>query len=132
MKESAAEAAFALLVKAQGWPVPKREHRFHPQRRWRFDFAWTDVSLAGGWRLAVEIEGVTRQGGRHQRATGFLNDAEKYLEAMRLGWLVLRVPASWICRGERMVWRREVVETIGGLLVDGGRRAAEQERKKPS
>mgnify|MGYP000595384776 FL=1 len=34
-------------------PAPEREHRFHPVRRWRFDFAWP------GEKFSVEGEGIT-------------------------------------------------------------------------
>jgi len=27
-------------IQAAGLPEPIRQHRFHPERRWRFDFAW--------------------------------------------------------------------------------------------
>jgi len=63
---------------------PTREHRFHPVRRWRFDFAWPEK------KVAVEIEGGQWISGRHQRPTGFAKDCEKYNAAARLGWKVLR------------------------------------------
>lgn len=66
-------------------PAATPEHRFHPERKWRFDFAWAPQ------RIALEIEGGTWQYGRHNRATGFLRDMEKYREAALLGWMVLRV-----------------------------------------
>lgn len=40
--------------------------------------------------VAVEIEGGKWIRGRHQRPTGFQSDIEKYNEATRLGWRVLR------------------------------------------
>jgi hypothetical protein len=83
---SFAEDAFAAQWDAQTiMPVaPEREFKFHPERRWRFDFCWPAL------KLAVEIEGR----GRHQTFVGFRNDCEKYNEALRLGWRVLRYPAS--------------------------------------
>jgi hypothetical protein len=75
-------------------PAPEREFHFAKKelgREWRFDFAWRC------WKVAVEIEGVTYPGdqlGRHQSATGFVADCEKYNAATMLGWRVLRlVPA---------------------------------------
>ena len=65
-------------------PQPEREYRFAPPRRWRFDFAWP-ASM-----VAVELEGMTRAGGRHQRWGGFQKDAEKYNAATKRGWRVLR------------------------------------------
>lgn len=75
-----------------------REFRFHPTRRWRFDYAITDA------KIAVEIEGgifgrdkekpcptchQTRKG-RHNTIIGMVNDIEKYNTATALGWRVLR------------------------------------------
>lgn len=64
-----------------------REHRFHPDRQWRFDFAIVRA------RLAIEIEGTTFFGGRksgHQTAKGYRKDCEKYNAAVMMGWRVLR------------------------------------------
>ena len=69
---------------AAGLPVPVPEFKFHPTRRWRFDFAWPDR------RLAVEIEGGAWIGGRHTRGAGFINDAIKYNSATEIGWKILR------------------------------------------
>ena len=71
------------FVKA-GLPKPQVEYRFHPTRRWRFDYAWPDL------KLAVEYEGGTWSGGRHTRALGYAKDCEKYNEAALLGWKVFR------------------------------------------
>jgi very-short-patch-repair endonuclease len=73
--------------------MPMREYRFHPERRWRFDFAWPDHFIA------VEVEGLTPLGGRHQRMAGFRSDLEKYNAAAMLGWLVLRFTDLEIKRG---------------------------------
>lgn len=71
---------------AKGTPVPTPEYKFHPTRRWRFDFAWPDH------KLAVEIEGGTfkRGGGRHNRGLGHHADCDKYNAAAIAGWMVLR------------------------------------------
>lgn len=60
------------------------EYRFHPIRRWRFDFA--DPALM----IAVEIEGGTWVGGRHITGSGYAKDCEKYNTATALGWRVFR------------------------------------------
>jgi very-short-patch-repair endonuclease len=65
-------------------PEPEREFRFHPNRKWRVDFAWP-ASM-----LAVEIEGMAYGGGRHQRREGFTRDAEKYRALVAAGWRLLR------------------------------------------
>jgi hypothetical protein len=92
--QSAGEAEFALwLRQALDIPPPIREYQFHPERKWRFDFAWA------AWRLAVEIEGVTAAGGRHQRIGGFKADLEKYGAAFSLGWRVYRCDSAMVSSG---------------------------------
>lgn len=61
-----------------------REYKFHPTRRWRFDFA--DIEN----KIAVEIEGGVWVKGRHTRAQGYINDLVKYNQATVLGWKLLR------------------------------------------
>lgn len=77
---SEAEEAFA---RAWGGRLPafQREFRFHPKRKWRFDFAWPDL------KLALECQGL----GRHQRVKGYRDDCEKKAAAIALGWSVLEV-----------------------------------------
>ena len=77
-----------------GVPEPATEHRFHPKRKWRFDFAWPDV------RLALEVEGGVWTGGRHTRGSGFLGDVEKYNAAAVMGWRVLRCTPSTLLKLE--------------------------------
>ncbi len=88
------EEAFAFQVRACDLPEPTREYRFHPVRKWRFDFAWPAE------KIAVEVEGGEWVQGRHQRAGGFAADAQKYAEAMLLGWQVYRFPGSMITNGQ--------------------------------
>ena len=65
-------------------PIPEKEYKFHPKRKWRFDYAWPD------YKIALEVEGGIWTKGRHVRGTGFLKDMEKYNAATVLGWRVLR------------------------------------------
>jgi very-short-patch-repair endonuclease len=69
---------------------------FHPTRRWRLDFANPEL------KIAIEIEGGIFSGGRHVSPAGFIEDCRKYNEAALLGWMVLRVPASWVDSGEAL------------------------------
>lgn len=70
-----------------------REHRFHPVRRFRFDFAWLRRLLA------VEIDGGTWKFGRHNRPDGFHKDCEKYNLAVMNGWKVLRFDSQMVDDG---------------------------------
>ena len=76
---------FALHWMPYGIPVPEAEYRFHPERKWRFDYAWPDKLVA------LEIEGGAWTQGRHFRGAGAKSDMEKYNEAAMMGWRVLRV-----------------------------------------
>lgn len=91
---SALEDTLLFHIRAVGLPEPEREYKFHPVRRWRFDFAWPDKMLA------VEAEGGTWSRGRHTRGGGFAKDCEKYNEAALLGWCVLRFTADTIKSGQ--------------------------------
>lgn len=113
LKKDELERAFDTQFKALGSDLPKptAHYRFHPSRKWEFDRAWAEHLVA------TEIEGgvygrkiVCHKCGEVQRArkkdgslgaiirpsyghasfSRFKTDAEKYNEAAKLGWLVLR------------------------------------------
>jgi hypothetical protein len=87
-----------LQIKLSELPVPVREYRFHKKRRWKSDFAWPDFNFI------CEVEGGIFVNGRHSRGLGFMNDCEKYNEALILGWKVLRVCSKHIKSGEAINW----------------------------
>lgn len=61
-----------------------REYRFHPTRRWRFDYAFPD------YKVAVEFDGLF--GGKaHTSVRMVAKDSEKMNQAALLGWIVVRV-----------------------------------------
>jgi very-short-patch-repair endonuclease len=80
--EEAFAKVFAIQCKAS--PQPDRQHKFHPERRWRFDFAWPR------YLVAVEIDGGIFMRGRHSRGASFTKDCEKMNAATLLNWKVLR------------------------------------------
>ena len=69
-------------------PYPQVQYKFHPTRRWRFDYAWVAE------RVAVEIDGGQWQvhGGRHNTDA----DREKLNAAAELGWRVLRYSGAML------------------------------------
>jgi hypothetical protein len=71
--------------------MPLIEHKFHPTRKWRFDYAWED------YRIALEVEGGVWVGGRHTSGAGFVKDMEKYNEAACLGWRIIRCQPRELC-----------------------------------
>ena len=75
----------------QDLPEPEAEYRFHPRRKWRFDWAFVKQ------KVAVEVEGNAwgvAGGGRHMKDT----DLEKYNEAVELGWSVFRFSPGMLQR----------------------------------
>lgn len=58
------------------------QHKFHPRRKWRFDFAHLP-SL-----VALEIQGY---GEGHTSYKGMRADYEKHNEAIRHGWVILYI-----------------------------------------
>jgi hypothetical protein len=69
-----------------------KEYKFHPKRRWRFDYAIPDH------KIALEVEGGVWTGGRHIRAQGFLGDMEKYNTATLMGWRVFRTTPDYLLK----------------------------------
>ena len=61
-----------------------KELQFHPDRKWRFDYAFPSR------KIAIEIDGAIWTLGRHNRPRGYLNDMEKLNTAASMGWLILR------------------------------------------
>ena len=94
---SRGEAEFELLLKAHRIPF-QREYRFHPVRRWRFDFVIlkTAYSEPEELKIAVEIEGGIFVQGRHNRGLGMQGDCVKYNAAQVEGWRVLRYTTGQI------------------------------------
>ena len=94
-----------------GLPVPDREVRFHPVRRWRLDLGWP------AQRVGVEVDGgafqrrpcpacgaVVLQGGRHTSGAGFREDCIKLSEAAALGWRLLRCMPEHVKSGQALGW----------------------------
>ena len=97
------EDALAFQLGAMGFHGFEREYRFHPVRRWRFDFAYPEI------KLAVEVEGATWAQGRHTRGSGFEADCEKYNTAALMGWRVLRFPSTWVDDGHALDWVEQAI-----------------------
>lgn len=63
------------------------EYKFHPERKFRFD--WCIPSI----KWACEYEGIFSEQSRHTNKIGYAKDAQKYREALKLGWKVFRYTA---------------------------------------
>ena len=91
------------LLQERGIPIPKHELKFHPVRKWRFDFAWEE------FKIALEIEGMVWHNGRHNRGSGFVKDIEKYNAAALLGWRIIRTTPSDYCKKEFLDFLGEIL-----------------------
>lgn len=60
-----------------------QELRFHPPRRWRFDYACEAL------RIAVEVNGGNFVGGRHSNPVALGKEYEKMGQAVADGWSVI-------------------------------------------
>src|SRR5690625_361976 len=95
MKQKLIDSEFVKDLKSLGFEVVT-ELRFHPIRRWRFDFA------IPGHMIAIEKEGGVWTRGRHTRGKGYINDMEKYNNATALGWKVLRFTPDQMLKKETL------------------------------
>ncbi len=89
MPRSKAEECLAVALAAQslpGWDLTP-EYPFDKARRWRFDFAFPSQ------KLAIEVDGRYHRTHKGQHA-----DSEKFNEATRQGWRVLRLPAGHLSK----------------------------------
>ncbi len=89
--------------KVYGIPEPAAEYRFHPKRRWRFDWAWPIP------KIAVEVDGglFIPGGGRHNRPVTMIKDNEKFNNAALLGWRVLKFTPQQFRNGEAAEFIKE-------------------------
>lgn len=94
---------FTLLCKSDLKLDCIKEHKFHPVRRWRFDYA---IPTA---KIAIEVEGGVWTGGRHTSPKGFLNDIEKYNTATIMGWRLLRTTPDRLCSNETLQMVRDII-----------------------
>lgn len=77
-----------------------QEYKFHPDRKWRFDFAIDPE----GYKIAIEIEGGTWNNGAHVRGKGYADNCEKYNQAQILGWKVFRYTSDMLAKNpEQMI-----------------------------
>ena len=103
---SSAELLLGVQLEQAGIAF-QREVRFHPTRRWRFDFAWVQP---GGGLIAVEIDGGSWIAGRHSRGKGFEADLEKLNTAVLRGWRVLRFTPAMVEDGRALAVIRAALE----------------------
>lgn len=102
MTTSELEAMFEFQLRAVlGVTDFVREYKFHPVRKFRFDFAWPER------KIAVEIDGGTWNHGRHVSGAGFARDAVKSNLAVLDGWRVFHFDSKMVENTEAIEFMRE-------------------------
>ena len=95
-KKTTATDLFTCLCRSELGVRCVKEYRFHPVRKWRFDYAIPEHLVA------LEVEGGVWIGGRHTSPKGFLGDMEKYNTATTMGWKVLRTTPDDLCTNKTL------------------------------
>jgi very-short-patch-repair endonuclease len=115
------KARLSFYLRAEGLGHFELEHKFHPVRKWRIDLAFVAE------KLAIEIEGVTPEGGRHQRIAGFRNDIKKYNELTVMGWRLLRFMPEMVSSGYAV---HHIKRALEGGATTGGEKGAGNVRQE--
>ena len=89
-EKSPGEEQFVLDCRIAGLSPFLRQYKFHPTRKWLFDFARPEC------KLAIEVEGGVFSSGGHVRGKGYESNCEKYNAAVKLGWRVLRYSTDMV------------------------------------
>ena len=113
--------AFVLLCKGELKRECVKEYKFHPVRKWRFDYAIPSALVA------LEVEGGVWTGGRHTSPKGFLNDMEKYNTATLMGWSVYRTTPEDLLTGKTIDLLKTAI--FGSFGAENGLKSAEIDRK---
>ncbi len=93
----------------------QRGYKFHPTRKWKFDFALPE------YKIAIEYEGGIYSGGGHTRGYHYWSDCIKYRQAALLGWVVLRYVCNDLDRKKQKSKSKEVTYTgegVEGIVKD--------------
>lgn len=94
----------AVVVKwfAEHGVIATPEVKFHPDRKWRFDFTFDN-------RVALEVQGGLFSGGRHSRGAALMKEHEKLNAAACLGWRVLFCIPQNLCMVETVEMVKEAI-----------------------
>jgi very-short-patch-repair endonuclease len=105
------------LWKTCATPV-QQEFRFHPTRKWLFDFALVDE------RIAIEIQGAIWKGraGGHTSGKGMQRDMDKRNAGVALGWRVLTFSTDDVLSGRAKEFIRKllIMEQCGRVNSERG------------
>lgn len=82
-----------LHIRASRLPVPIRDYRAIPDRKFLIDLAWPER------KLSVEVDGGEFMRGRHSRGAGMASDCEKANLLVLAGWKCLRFTGGQVKDG---------------------------------
>ena len=103
MYDSKLERDFHKLWKKQTKVPLKPQHKFHPVRKWAFDFAHIPTLTA------IEIQGY---GEGHTSYEGMMSDYEKHNEALRYGWVTIYIMSAHLTPKKAVQTIRYILDII--------------------
>jgi hypothetical protein len=60
--------------------------------------------------IAIEVEGLVKKGkSRHTTISGYIGDTEKYNEAIRHGWRVIRLVQTQLLKTSTLELLRDII-----------------------
>jgi len=93
-----------LILAETDMPVPVKQYRFAPPRRWKFDFAYVDK------KIGIECNGGIYIKGKHTFGAQLEKDYEKLNQAAIEGWKVLQFSLGQIESGEAVQKIKEALK----------------------
>jgi len=116
-KNKILQRTFETHIKQTSLPEPEQEYKFHPKRKWKFDFAWPEkmvaVELNGGtgfvWRTNPQTGEKYKARGRHTEKEGYKQDCIKRNNAQMLGWKVYDFTSDMVLNGEAINFIEKIV-----------------------
>lgn len=96
------EDQMAIQIKQVGLPIPERQYKWHPDRKFSADFAYPAI------KLLIEIDGAIWVKGGHSSGTGITRDRIKDAEALIQGWKVLRVTSDMVKDGTAIGYLEQI------------------------
>ena len=106
--KAAKEMLMLTLVSFVPRNLIETEHRFHPPRRWRWDYCIPSLMLA------IEYHGGIYSGGRHTRGIGFEKDREKMNVGQLDGWTILELTKEMVQSGKAYAMIEQAIRKNGG------------------
>lgn len=118
-EKSKLEDKFTFLLKIENLPMPLRQYKFYPTRKWRCDFMYVQE------KIAVEIEGGLFMKGQgkftgagHSHPIHIMRDIEKYNYLALMGYRLFRFGKKEINNGDAISMISRALENAKNNLFD--------------